>query len=159
MLALPPVGSAELLERLSTYVPDQFVASLIPRRRGCGRHADFSSAQLFRVLLLSVLTPVRSFNLLPHGLSQNRSWRRFALLPRRQSVPGPRILHEFRQKLSPIVIRAINAHLLLPLLGQLGTRTTIALIDATDLPAATNPYKKTMQENIQQIAPPWVVAV
>jgi hypothetical protein len=158
MSALPPVGSAELLERLSPYVPDQFITSLIPKRRGCGRHADFSSAQLFRTLLLSVLTPVRSFNLLPHGLSQNRSWRRFALLPRRQRVPGPRILHEFRQKLSPIVIRAINAHLLLPLLDQLGTRPTVALIDATDLPAATNPYKKTALESIQQIAPRWAAA-
>lgn len=159
MSALPPVGSAELLERLSPYVPDRFIASLIPRRRGRGRHADFSSAQLFRALLLSVLTPVRSFNLLPHGLSQNRSWRRFALLPRRQDVPGPRILHEFRQKLSPLVIRTINAHLLLPLLDQLGGRTTVALIDATDLPAATNPYKKTVSESIQQIALHWAVAV
>jgi hypothetical protein len=158
MSALPPVGSAELLERLSPYVPDQLVTALIPRHKGCGRHADFSSAQLFRALLLSLLTPVRSFNLLPHGLSQNRSWRRFALLPRRQSVPGPRMLHEFRQKLSPLLIRTINAHLLLPLLDQLGARSTVALIDATDLPAATNPYKKTAPESIQPIALPWAVA-
>jgi hypothetical protein len=158
MSALPPVGSAELLERLSPYVPDSFVTALIPRRKGCGRRADFSSAQLFRMLLLSVLTPVRSFNLLPHGLSQNRSWRRFALLARQQGVPGPRILHEFRQKLSPLMLRTINAHLLTPLLDQLDARTTVALIDATDLPAATNPYKKTAQENIQPIAPLWAVA-
>lgn len=158
MSALPPVGTAELLERLSPYVPDQFVTALIPRRKGCGRRADFSSAQLFRTLLLSVLTPMRSFNLLPDGLTQNRSWRRFALLARHQRVPGPRILHEFRQKLSPLIIRTINAHLLVPLLDQLDVRTTVALIDATDLPAATNPYKKTAQENIQPIAPPWVVA-
>ena len=158
MSALPPVGSAELLERLSPYVPDRFVTTLIPRRKGCGRRADFSSAQLFRTLLLSVLTPMRSFNLLPSGLTQNRSWRRFALLARHQRVPGPRILHEFRQKLSPLIIRAINAHLLVPLLDQLNVRTSVALIDATDLPAATNPYKKTAQENIQPIAPLWVVA-
>jgi hypothetical protein len=158
MSALPPVGSAELLERLSPHVPDQFVADLIPRRKGCGRRADFSSAQLFRTLLLSVLTPMRSFDLLPDGLSQNRSWRRFASLSRQRQVPGPRILHEFRQKLSPLMLRAINAHLPMPLLDQLDPRTTVALIDATDLPAATNPYKKTARENIQPIAPPWVAA-
>jgi hypothetical protein len=159
MSALPPVGSAQLLEHLSPHVPDKFVAEMIPIRRGRGRPAEFSSVQLFRTLLLSVLTPVRSFNLLPQFLSQNRSWRRFACLPRRQNVPGPRILHEFRQKLPPMVIRAINAHLLEPMLGQLSARTTVALIDATDLPAATNAYKKTAPESFRQIAQRWADAV
>lgn len=159
MPALPPVGSSELLERLSPYVPDQLVCTLIPTRRGRGRPADFSSAQLFRTLLLSVLTPVRSFNLLPHLLQENRAWRRFAFLPRRQSVPGPRMLHEFRQKLPPSLLRTINAHLLLPLLDQLGTRRTVALIDATDLRAATNAYKKTAPESFRPTARPWAGAV
>src|SRR4051794_13864214 len=112
MAALPPVGSTELLERLSAHVPDQFISTLIPRRRGRGRRADFSSPQLFRTLLLSVLTPVRSFNLLSGLLHENRAWRHFALLPRRERVPGPRMLHEFRQKLSPLVFRALHAQLL-----------------------------------------------
>ena len=158
MPALPPVGSSELLERLSPYVPDLLVNTLIPARRGSGRPADFSSTQLFRTLLLSVLTPVRSFNLLSHLLHENRSWRRFAFLPRRQSVPGPRMLHEFRQKLPPVLIRAINAHLLMPLLDQLGTRSTVALIDATDLRAATNAYKKTASGSFRPIAPLWAGA-
>ena len=34
-------------------------------------------------------------------------------------------------------------HLLLPLLDQLGANKSVALIDATDLRAATNAYKKT----------------
>lgn len=101
MPALPPVGSAELLERLSPYVPDQLVGALIPTRKGRGRRADFSPVQLFRTLLLGVLTPARSFNLLCRLLPDNRAWRRFALLPRGQSLPGPRMLHEFRQKLPP----------------------------------------------------------
>jgi hypothetical protein len=159
MPALPPIGSAALLERLCPYVPDQLVDSLIPARRGRGRPTDFSSAQLFRTLLLSVLTPSRSFNLLSHLLPENRSWRRFALLPRRQSVPGPRMLHEFRQKLPPGLIRTINAHLLMPLLDQLGTRITVALIDATDLRAATNAYKKTVPASFRPTVLHWVGAV
>jgi hypothetical protein len=159
MPALPPVGSTELLERLSPYVPDQLLSALMPRRKGRGRRADFSAAQLFRTLLLSVLTPMRSFNLLCHVLPENRAWRRFAFLPRRQSVPGPRMLHEFRQKLPPALLRAINAHLLMPLLDQLGALHTVALIDATDLRAATNAYKKTAPGSFQPIAPRWADAV
>jgi len=159
MATLPPVGSTELLERLSAYVPDQFISTLIPRRKGRGRRAEFSSPQLFRTLLLSVLTPVHSFNLLSRLLHENRAWRRFACLPRRQLVPGPRMLHEFRQKLSPAVFRAINAHLLRPLLTGLGTGKTVAIIDATDLPAATNAYKKTGPASFRPTGPRWVGAV
>jgi hypothetical protein len=159
MRSLPPVGSAELLEQLSAHVPDQLINTLIPRRKGRGRRADFTSAQLFRALLLGVLTPVRSFNLLCRLLPDNRAWRRFALLPRQKSVPGPRIFHEFRQKLPPAILRAINAHLLLPLLDQLGTKTTVALIDATDLRAATNAYKKTVTGISRPIAQCWADAV
>jgi hypothetical protein len=159
MAALPPVGSTELLELLSVHVPDQFIGTLIPRRKGRGRRADFSSPQLFRTLLLSVLTPVRSFNLLSRLLRENRAWRQFAFLPRRERVPGPRMLHEFRQKLSPLAFRAINAHLLGTLLDGLGTGKTVAIIDATDLPAATNAYKKTALESSPLIVRPWAGAV
>ena len=159
MPALPPVGSTELLEQLSLYVPDQIVGALVPRRKGRGRRADFSSAQLFRTLLLTVLTPARSFNLLCRLLPENRAWRRFALLPRRHSVPGPRMLHEFRQRLPPSVLRSINSHLVMPLLDQMGTLSTVALIDATDLRAATNAYKKTALGSFQLIAQLWAVAV
>lgn len=158
MLALPPLGSSELLEAVSPYVPDALVAALIPTRHGRGRPADFSSAQLFRTLLLSVLTPVRSFNLLCHLLEENRSWRRFAFLPNRQRVPGPRMLHELRQKLPPALLRNINTHLLLPLLDKVGTLKTVALIDATDLRAATNAYKKTPPASSQPIVLLWADA-
>jgi hypothetical protein len=73
-------------------------------------------------------------------------------------VPGPRILHEFRQKLPPTIFRQINAHLLLPLLDKMGANKTVAMIDATDLPAATNAYKKTMTEVTRLIEPHWVAA-
>lgn|SRR5215469_3574797 len=158
MPALPPSGSSGLLELVSPYVPDSLVTALIPTHHGRGRPADFSSAQLFRTLLLSVLTPVHSFNLLCRLLEENRSWRRFAFLPNRQAVPGPRMLHEFRQKLPPALLRNINSHLLLPLLDNMGSLKTIALIDATDLRAATNAYKKTAAVNSQLIVLLWADA-
>jgi hypothetical protein len=153
MPALPPLGSSELLQRVSPYIPDALVGTLIPARRGRGRRMDFSSVQLFRALLLSVLTPVHSFNLLCRLLEENRSWRRFAFLPRRQAVPSPRMLHEFRRKLPPALIRKVNAHLLLPLLEQVGSLKSVAIIDATDLRAATNAYKKTTPESSQPTVP------
>jgi hypothetical protein len=69
------------------------------------------------------------------------------------------MLHEFRQKLPPALLRTINAHLLMPLLDPLGARPTVALIDATDLRAATNAYKKTVLVSFRPTAPRWVGAV
>jgi hypothetical protein len=69
------------------------------------------------------------------------------------------MLHEFRQKLPPALLRAINADLLMPLLDQLGVLRTVAFIDATDLRAATNAYKKTAPGSFQPIAPRWADAV
>ena len=157
MADLPKTGSAELLQCVSPYVPDQLLRKLIPRHGGRGRRPGFCSAQLFRTLLLSALTPAHSFNLLSRTLHDNRAWRLFALLSHRDRVPGARILHEFRQKLLPIVFRQINAHLLLPLLDQMKATKTVALIDATDLRAATNAYKKTLPEGTPLIGRRWVV--
>lgn len=143
MRNLPPTGTSDLLDCLSPFVPDRLINSMFPRRSGPGRHAHFSAAQLFRVLLLSLLTPVHSFNLLTVMLSEHRRWRRFAFLPHRRCVPDVRMLHEFRQKLRPWQLRRINAHLLKPWIENAHpARKTVAVMDATDLPAATNGYKK-----------------
>lgn len=142
-MAFPKTGTAALLEALSPFIPDEEICERLPRHRGSGRRAVWSSAQLFRVLLLLLLTPARSTNLLCELLPEQRAWRRFAYLPNRRRLPGPRQLHEFRLRLTPGVLREINEGLLRRILStwpedQLG----IALIDATDLPAATNTYKK-----------------
>ncbi len=142
-MSLPITGSAALLEFLSPFIPDDELRGLFPAHRGSGRLCDWSSAQLFRVLLLLLLTPARSTNLLCHLLPEHRAWRRFAHLPNRHRLPGPRQLHEFRRRLTPAVLRSVNLGLLRRVLAtwpkdQLG----IGLIDATDLPAATNEYKK-----------------
>jgi hypothetical protein len=154
MKPLPITGTAGLLERLSPYVPDDLINSLCRPCYGPGRPDLFSAAQLFRVHLLGLLTPAHSFNLLVELLAENRSWRSFARLRNRLRVPSVRMLHEFRQALDLAKLRRINEHLLTPLLeGTTGFAKTVTVIDSTDLPAATNAYKKTLWVNIVHAVP------
>jgi hypothetical protein len=143
MTSLSQTGTAALLEELSPYLDDDAVESLLPKPYRPGRPRDFSSAQLLRVLLLSLLTPAHSFNLLLALMPENRAWRRFARLHNRQDVPSAKMLNQFRGRLDLSILRALNAHLLRPLLQKLDpARPTLAIIDSTDLPAAINTYKK-----------------
>jgi hypothetical protein len=147
MNPLPQTGTALLLERLSPYLDDAWINAMLPPQRGPGRRRAFSSAQLLRVLLLSLLTPVHSFNLLVKLLPENRPWRRFARLPNQRAVPDPKMLHQFRSRLDLISLRRINGHLLQPLLDQLEpTRKTLAIMDSTDL-AAANSFKKVIHRS------------
>ena len=156
---LPTTGTTALLDQLSAFVPDDFINQLLPQHRGQGRRALWTSAQLFRLLLLVLLTPAHSFNLLVQLLDDQRSWRRFARRPNRQRVPTASILHEFRQRLGVSPLRCINAHLLGPLLeGLPPERKTVGLIDSTDLPAATSAYKKKSPAITRHAARPWAGA-
>jgi len=153
---LPAVGTAAHLEVLSEHVPDQFINDLLPRRRGIGRRGCFSAAQLWRVSLLCALTDCDSYNSLVRQLPEQRAWRRFGRLSHRERTPDVRMLHEFRCRAGVSGLRAINDHLVRALLKQLRTDLrSVALIDATDLPAATADKKKTV-ENGQQSAQLWV---
>jgi len=144
MTPLPTTGTAALLETLSPHVPDDLINSLLPHRPGSGRRGHFSAAQLFRVSLLALLSPVHSYNLLVKLLPENRSWRSFAHLRNRFELPDVRMLHDFRARLDLNKLRCVNRHLLGDLLeGIDSSAKTVALIDSTDLPAATNGYKKT----------------
>jgi hypothetical protein len=141
---LSTTGTAALLEQLSDFIPDSFINELLPPHKGRGRRQVWSAAQLFRLQLLVLLTPARSFNLLVELLPEQRAWRRFARLPNRRSVPTVFTLHDFRVRLSVGVLRRIHRHLLEPLLeGFPSERTSVALIDSTDLPAATSAFKKS----------------
>jgi hypothetical protein len=144
MKLLPATGTAALLEIISPHISDDLINSLWIHRTGPGRPRSFWPSQLFRVSLLPLLTPARSFNLIVQLLGEQRALRSFARLPNRLTVPDVRMLHEFRDRLNLTHLRRINEFLLEPLIegtGALGK--TVALIDSTDLPAATNTYKKT----------------
>jgi len=140
---LPATGTAELLELLDPYVPDDFINQNWPRGGTGGRRRANSAAQLFRLHLLCLLSPVHSVNLLVKMLPEQRAWRKFARLRRQNEVPGVRMWHEFRERMGVGGLRRINQHLLQPLIQQYARmERSVGLIDATDLPAACVGFKK-----------------
>ena len=140
---LPMTGTTELLELLSPFVPDDFINRTWPQTWTGGRRRQHSAAQLFRVHLLSLLTPVHSLNLVVRLLPEQSGWRRFARLRNQDQRPDVRMLHEFRARTGVAGLRAINAHLLEPLVEHYAWRErSVGLIDATDLPAACGGFKK-----------------
>ena len=140
-LTLPPVGTNALLQQISDYVPDDFIAELLARAFTGGRRHDLSAPQLWRVHLLAGLTTTRSLNLLVAQLPEQPAWRRFARL--RRQLPTARMLHEFRRQVGVSGLRRINQHLLGRLLHRQGVQPhAVALMDATDLPASCSGFKK-----------------
>jgi hypothetical protein len=153
---LPATGTAEFLTLLSPYIPDAFINDLIPPRRGRGRRRQLSWAQLYRVHLLSVLTPVHAFNHLVRLLAEHRTWRCFAHLSNRQAVPDVWMLNQFREWCGVSGLRQINDQLLEPLLSHgIEQDLSVALIDATDLEAACSGHKKRQPEPIRPSEPRW----
>ncbi len=141
--SLPTTGTPELLDLLSPYVPDEFINDQWPLRSTGGRRQSFSAAQLWRTHLLALLTPAHSLNLVKQLLHSQRDWRRFAHLRHHERVPDVRMLHDFRARVGVEGLRRINARLLESLIPSARLRQdTIALIDATDLPAACAGFKK-----------------
>jgi len=144
MKPLAITGSAALLDELSPFVPDDFINSIFPRNNRRGQPRRFSPAQLYRVGLLTLLTPAHSFNLMVALLPENKAWRSFARLRNQWDLPDAKMLHQFRQRMGVTPLRQINRHLLQPLLTGLDTfPKSVAVIDATDLPAATHAFKKS----------------
>lgn len=140
---LPAVGSLALLATLTDFVPDDFINShwAVPHRPG--RRFHCSAAQLWRVHLLAMLSGGQSFNAVQRALTEQRPLRRFAHLPNERSVPDTRMLHDFRSRLGVSGLRGINDHLVQQVLNCAPLRDkAVALIDATDLPAATRDKKK-----------------
>lgn len=143
MNPLAQTGTSELLGQLSPFIDDELIEQLLPSPNGAGRPRAFSSAQLLRVLLLALLTPVHSFNLLLALLPEHKAWRRFAHLQNRHDIPTPKMLHQFRERLPLGALRVLNNQLAMPLIGKLDpNRLTLAIMDSTDLPASANAYKK-----------------
>lgn len=156
---LPLTGTAQLLEVLSPYIPDDFINEHWNRRPDRGPRWQFSAAQLWRVHLLALLTPVHSLNLLSAMLPEQRGWRWFARLRNRHQVPDVRLLHAFRQRVGVMGLRQINEMLFGSLLERASLwEHTCAVIDATDLPAACSGYKKKTLASTPPRMRQWVAA-
>jgi len=152
----PATGTGQFLALVSPYVPDTFINDLATRQRGRGRRHQFCPAQLYRIHLLSVLTPVHAFNQLVRLLPEQRAWRRFAHLSNRREVPDVWMLNQFREAVGVSGLRQINEEVLAPLLPR-GARQelSLALIDATDLEAACCGHKKSPPDSTRLGARPW----
>ncbi len=154
-MQLPPVGTNELLRVLSPHVPDEFINEHFSRQQREGRRLRFCAVQLWRVHLLVLLTRTFSFNALVRALPEQEQWRRFANLPNRFAIPDVRMLHEFRRAMGTTGLRQINNPLLEEVLVHaLLNETTVAFMDATDLPASTED-KKNKPETGLRIEPRW----
>lgn len=141
--SLPTTGTPELLRCVSPYIPDDFINEQWALGPTGGRRRAFSATQLWRTHLLALLTPAHSMNLVLELLPSQPAWRQFAHLQHQDRLPDVRMMHEFRAHLGVQGLRRINARLVEPLLASLWHRQdTIALIDATDLPAACSGFKK-----------------
>lgn len=160
MNLLPMTGTAQLLNILSPFIPDDFINEHWNQRAARGPQWQFSAAQLWRVHVLALLTPVHSLNLLVAMLPEQRAWRGFARLRNRHQVPDVRMLHAFRQRVGVMGLRQINERLL----GSLVETATLwedacAVIDATDLPAACSGYKKKRLAGTAPHTRPWVAVL
>jgi hypothetical protein len=156
---LPITGSNALLELLSPFIPDGFLREQWPHGTTGGRQGHFSAAQLWRLHLLALVTPVHSVNLLLQMLPEQRDWRRFAHLSNRHQIPDVRMMHEFRRRVGVAGLRRVNEVLLAPLLEGLDpSAPAIALMDATDLPAACRGFKKSPPAPIPPRTPRWAGA-
>lgn len=153
---LPQTGTNQLLHLLDPYIPDFFINQRWNLRPPRGPRPAFSAAQLWRLHLLVVLTPVRSLNLLLAMLPEQPAWRAFARLGRRQGVPHVALLHQFRARMGVAGLRSINDQLRQPLVAQAaGWEQTVALMDATDLEAACSGFKKKTPAPTRPTVPPW----
>ncbi|MBI2928953.1 MAG: hypothetical protein HYY24_25090 [Verrucomicrobia bacterium] len=156
---LPMTGTTRLLTLLDRYIPDDFINEHWNVRPARGPHRRFSAAQLWRVHLLTVLTPVHALNLLVAMLPEQRAWRQFARLAHRRDVPDVRMLHEFRARVGVAGLRAINDVLRDPLVERAaGWEHAVALMDATDLEAACRGFKKKTPRPTRRTGRRWVGA-
>jgi hypothetical protein len=156
---LPMTGTNQLLRILDPHVPDGFINEHWSGRPKRGPRPAFSAAQLWRLHLLAVLTPVHSLNLLLAMLPEQPAWRHFARLGRRQGVPEVRRLHEFRARVGVAGLRAINDRLCQPLVERAARwEYAVALMDATDLEAACRGFKKKTLARTPPAGLPWVGA-
>jgi hypothetical protein len=140
---LPPTGTADFLELLSPFVPDDYLDQCWPRLKTGGRRYGFSASQLWRLHLLALITPVHSFNLLVRMLPEQKAWRRFARIPSQDHIPDVRMMNVFREEIGVDGLRRVNGQLLEPIIARVEmSQGAAALMDATDLPASCSGFKK-----------------
>src|ERR1700683_2248739 len=153
---LPMTGTAALLTLVDPFIPDSFINEHWNVRPARGPRRSFGAAQLWRTHLLTVLTPAHSINQVLTLLAEQRAWRSFARLSHRERIPDARMLHQFRADVGGGGLRRINNQLQGTLIQRAARWPhAVALMDATDLEAACDGFKKKRPKLIPPIAPAW----
>lgn len=140
----------EKLERFSKVIPDSEIDLKFPKLRprkiwstNRGRRKIFSSSQLYRMHLVTLLKHIFSFNRLFIELKQRRLLRKFCNILNKYNIPNRRIFFEFRKYLKEEGFVKIKAMLLNRLLKILPLpQVIIGSVDSTDIEASCYGFRK-----------------
>lgn len=140
----------EKLEKFSKVIPDSEIDLEFPKLRprkiwstNRGRPKIFSSSQLYRMHLVTLLKRICSFKKLPSELQQRRSLRNFCNISSKERLPNERILREFRRYLTEAGFVKIKVMLLSRLLKIFPLpQVIICSVDSTDIEASCYGFRK-----------------
>jgi hypothetical protein len=134
-----------ILEKIAPHIPDEEINFLFPFRKfnSQGRTRRFQTSQLYRAHILALLKGVSSFNKLCAEFKSRRSFRDFCHLKNKKATPVKRMLSEFGDHLKPSGFEKIAQLILLDFLNIAPlSEITVAIPDATDMPANCNGFAK-----------------
>ena len=156
-LRTPATGTAQFLTLVDPFVPDDFINQHWNHRPSRGPHRSIA----LHNSVASTCWPAIAGAFIEPCSSCYRNNGPGASSPACPIHSGPdvRMLHEFRARSGVSGFRAINHQLRLPWIERAaGWSRAVALIDATDLPAACGGFKKKQRKRIPPIVPPWAGA-
>jgi len=133
------------LDRISMVIPDASINELFPANypSKLGKPFSLTTAQYYRIHLLSLLKGITSFNRLCSELLYHQSYRRFSRIKSISKVPKPNTLSDFRLHLGSEAFGLINDILLKRFFSIVPLpQVVIAVPDSTDLEASCSGRSK-----------------
>jgi len=127
------------LQSISLVIPDDAINEFFPAnyQGKRGKPYALTTAQYYRIHLLTLLKGLPSFNRISRELAYHQTYRRFAQLQSRAQVPQPNTLSDFRAEVGPRNLGLINDLLVERLFAMIPLPPLmIAVPDSTDLVAA-----------------------
>jgi hypothetical protein len=127
------------LDRISMVIPDASINEFYPANypSKLGKPFALTTAQYYRIHLLSLLKGITSFNKLCSELFYHQSYRRFCHIKAISKVPKPNTLSDFRSHMGAEAFGLINDILLRRFFSVVSLpQVVIAVPDSTDLEAS-----------------------
>ena len=142
---IPHHQLTKLLEKISSYIPDEEIDFLFPFRKSStqGRLRTFKTSQVYRAHILTMIKGVTSFNKVCAEIKSRRSFRDFCRFKNKKSTPIKRSLSEFRDYIKPSGFEEITRLITLTFLNTIKLPIVkVAVPDATDMPASCSGFAK-----------------